>query len=251
MDLGIAGERALVVAASQGVGAAIARDLAKEGVRVVVVARREGPLEDLVETIGGAAAGHEAISEDLMMPGGAERAAKMALAGGDIGIVVHCAGGTFDVRSALSTVDDWNRVWQYNVGIAIEMNRLLIPPMQKRGWGRVVHISSQAAVGLRGAAAYGPSKRALDGYVKVLGREVAPDGVVVSALQPGAYQAEGGHWDEIARERPEMLADFLRHHQALGRIGTVDEIAPLAVFMCARQATFCSGSLMQIDGGTM
>jgi 3-oxoacyl-[acyl-carrier protein] reductase len=104
---------------------------------------------------------------------------------------------------------------------------------------------------LRGAAAYGPSKRALDGYVKVLGREVAPDGVVVSALQPGAYQTPDGHWDEIARERPGMLADFLRHHQALGRVGTIEEIAPLGVFMCAQQASFCSGSLMQIDGGTM
>jgi NAD(P)-dependent dehydrogenase (short-subunit alcohol dehydrogenase family) len=91
----------------------------------------------------------------------------------------------------------------------------------------------------------------LDGYVKVLGRQVAPDGVVVAAIQPGAYNAPGGRWDEVKRDRPEMYADFIRHHQAIGRVGVPEEIAPLAVFLSSQQASFCAGSLMQIDGGTM
>ena len=173
------------------------------------------------------------------------------MADGPVDIAMHNIGGPAGVRDALSPAEDWRKVWQLNVGIAIEMDHELIPPMQQRGWGRVVHMSSQASEGLRGSAAYGPTKRALDGYVKVVGRHVAPDGVVVSAIQPGAYFAPDGHWDEVTRERPEMLADFLRHHQAVGRIGTADEIAPLAVFMCSQQASFCAGSLMQIDGGTM
>lgn len=236
MNLGIKGKRALVTGGTRGIGHYIAQGLVSEGVDVVVVARNKATTDLSL------------LQVDLMEPGGPANMAHYLEQYHPVDIVVHCVGGTLDVRDALSPVDDWERVWKYNVGIGIEINNVLVPQMQKRGWGRIVHVSSDAADNLRGCAAYGPAKRALEGYVKVLGRQVAPDGVVVSAIKPGAYYAEGGHWDDTD---PEKMSDFLRHHQAQGRIGTAEEVAPLAVFMCSQQAAFCAGSLMQIDGGTM
>ena len=251
MDLGIAGKRAVVSGASQGIGRAISLALAKEGVSVAVISRRAYELEMLVDEMGGKSAGHVAISKDLQEPGSSTEAAQQVLADGPIHIAVHNVGGTLGVRSSLASLDDWLSVFKFNVGIAIEMNRVLVPPMQKTGWGRVVHISSISGKNLRGSAPYGVTKAALDAYVKVLGREVAADGVIVSGIQPGAVWSPGGHWDNIAKTNPTMKEDFLRHHHAIGRLGTAEEIAPIAAFMCSEQVSFCAGSWVEVDGGTM
>ena len=67
----------------------------------------------------------------------------------------------------------------------------------------------------------------------------------------GAIIAEGGHWEEISKHNPAMMADFLRHHHAVGRLGTAEEIAAFAVFMASELVTFAQGSLIPVDGGTM
>jgi 3-oxoacyl-[acyl-carrier protein] reductase len=118
-------------------------------------------------------------------------------------------------------------------------------------WGRVVHISSISAESLRGSAPYGAAKAYLNAYVKGLGRAVAPSGVVVSAVMPGAIWAEGGHWDRMRKERPEVEPDFLRHHHAIGRLGTAEEIAPAVLFLASRHVTFAPAAIVPIDGGTM
>ena len=166
-------------------------------------------------------------------------------------IVVHNVGGTLGMKNPLAPMEDWHRVWQFNVGIAQEINALVIPAMQKKQWGRVIHISSVAALDLRGSCGYGPSKAYLNAYTQVLGRAVAPDGVVVSAILPGAVYAPGGHWDWVQENKPEMLADFLRHHHAVGRLGTAEEIAPFVLFMASEHVTFAQAALINVDGGTM
>jgi len=252
MDLGIADKRVLVTGASQGIGRAIALALAREGCRIAAVARGEERLREAVEAMGGRKAGHEYVAADLMEEGAPKRVARRLLErGGPVEIVVHNVGGTLEARDPLAPVEDWARVWRFNVGIAIEMNAVLIPPMQERGWGRVIHVSSLAAEQLRGCGPYGAAKAYLNAYTKVLGRAVAPTGVVVTAIMPGAVLAEGGHWDWVQRQKPAVLADYLRHHQATGRLGTPEEIAPFAVFLASQQVTFAQGSVVPVDGGTM
>lgn len=252
MDLGISGKRVLVTGGSQGIGEAIARGFADEGCKVSVIARREAELKQVVDSIGGEDAGHAYYAADLMAEGGPTEAVEALISRhGNFDIVVHNVGGTLGVRDVLSPMADWFRVLQFNVGIAMEINAIVVPPMKEKKWGRVIHISSISAENLRGSAPYGTSKACLNAYVKTLGRDVAPDNVVVTALLPGAIIAEGGHWDNIRKEKPEMMADFLRHHHAIGRLGTVEEIAPFAVFMAADQVSFASGALVPIDGGTM
>jgi 3-oxoacyl-[acyl-carrier protein] reductase len=131
---------------------------------------------------------------------------------------------------------------QFNAGHAIEINALIIPPMQEKRWGRIIHISSISAENLRASAPYGCAKAFLNAYIKTVGRAVAPEGVVISGLMPGAVLAEAGHWDNIRKNNPAMMSDFLRHHHAIGRLGTAEEISPFAVFMASQWVSFAPAS---------
>jgi len=247
MDLGIKNKRVLITGSSQGIGYAIAKAFAKEGCRVCLIARRKE------ET-----AGHSYYSVDLMQPNAPTKAVQELTKHESFDIVVHNLGGTLNTKDPLAPMDAWQKVWQFNVGIAIEMNALLVPFMQRKKWGRIIHISSISGESLRGSASYGCAKAYLNAYTKCLGRFVAPYNIIVSALLPGAIYAEGGHWDENAPHNVidkeaffKKRSDFLRHHHAIGRLGLAEEIAPFAVFMASNQVTFASGSIIPIDGGTM
>lgn len=252
MDLGISDKRVLVTGASQGIGEAIAKLFAKEGCRVSVVARREEVLQKICDEMGGAKKGHSYIAADLMEEGEPQRAVRdLTKEGEPFDIAVHNVGGTLAVKNPLAPAKEWERVWRYNAGIAIDMNEILVPPMSEKKWGRIIHISSISGESFRGSGPYACAKAFLNGYVKCLGRAVAPSGVVVSGILPGAVFAEGGHWDNIAKTNPDMMKDFLRHHHAVGRLGTADEIAPFVLFMASQYVTFAQASLIPVDGGTM
>lgn len=245
MDLGIRGKRALVTGASHGIGRAVALELAREGCQVTVVARRSAELQDVVSAMGGDVAGHRALVLDLMLPGSPERIVQQS---GPCEIVVHSVGGTLGLRSVLSPSEDWARVWQLNVGIAIDINTRLIPEMQTQRWGRIIHISSISAQLVRSSPLYAMSKAALNTYTLTLGRAVARDGIVVSAVMPGAVRVPGNHWD---RSTPEDLDDFLRHHQLIGRLGTSEEVAAMVVFLASQRASFATGCVVPLHGGTV
>lgn len=252
MDMGIAGKKVLVTAASQGLGRVIALDFAKEGCEVVVIARRADKLQEVVAEMGGEEHGHSFYAIDLMNDGGPTCAVKELTAQyGHFDIVIHNVGGTLNVKETLSPMEEWCRVWRLNMGIAIEINGLVIPPMQAQRWGRLIHISSISAESVRGSVPYAAAKAYLNAYVKGVGRAVAPTGVVISALMPGALISEGGHWDNIRKTNPAMMKDFLRHHHAIGRLGAPEEISPFAVFMASQHVTFATASVIPIDGGTM
>jgi 3-oxoacyl-[acyl-carrier protein] reductase len=252
MELGIRGKRVLIVGASRGIGRAIAVAYAKEGAQVTAVARDEAALQTLISEIGGASAGHACRAADLMIDGKPKELAEQLLRErGSLDIVIHNVGGPLEVRNPLAPVSEWRRVWQFNAGIAIEMNELLLPPMIERKWGRVVHISSISARMLRGCPAYASAKAFVNSYVTTVGRAMAKSGVVISAIMPGAVAFENSYWDVRAREHPEIAEDFLRHHQAVGRMGTPEEIAHFAVFMGSERVTFAQAALIPVDGANM
>ncbi len=259
MELGIKGKRVLVTGASQGIGRTVALAFAEEGCKVSVIARRENKLKELVEEMGGESKGHLYYAGDMMKKGEpALTINKLTSKNNCFYIVVHNIGGTLNLKDPLASAEEWCQVWSLNVGIAIEINALVIPAMIKQKWGRIIHISSISAESVRGSTPYAAAKAYLNAYVKGIGRTFAKDNIIISAIMPGAVYAKGGHWDENseinAKDKEAFFKkreDFLRHHHAIGRLGIPEEIAPFVIFMASNLVTFAAASIIPVDGGTM
>lgn len=251
MDLGIKGKKALVTGAGRGLGRAIAEALAAEGASLLVTSRTEADLTELVEKLGGPDRGHLAVAMDITPEGGPAQLLEKARQGGfeHFDMVVHNVGGTLDIKDPFCSVEDWRRVYRFNFEVAVELNAMVVPLMQKNKWGRVVHISSISAMENHGPVTYCAMKAALTAYTRSFGGVVAPDGVVVSAVLPGAVYTEGGYWDVTSKENPEHVQKYLSERQRIGRFGRPEEIGNYVAYLCSDLASFSTGSIVPVDGG--
>lgn len=251
MDLGIAGKCALVIGASRGIGRASALGLAKAGARVIAVARSANDIATLVREIGGSKKGHVGIVKDLCTEG-APRELYEEIQKQDrrVDIVVYSIGGTLGVRNTFFSIEEWRKVSRTNFEVVVELNHYLVPLMQERKWGRVVHVSSIAAKIARGSNAYVAAKSALNAYTRNLGCAVAQDGVVVTAVMPGAVRFKNNIWDRLSTDSPDQAHSYLNERMAIKRFANPDEIANLIVFLCSENASFLTGCILPIDGGT-
>lgn len=249
MELGIKGKRALVTGASRGLGRAVALDLAGEGAKVAIVARDIPLVSEVVKKMGGKRSGHYGLNLDLMESGACGRLReKIEKNFGMPDIIVHNLGGTLNVRDPLSDIADYRKVWNLNLGIAVELNRLFYHYMKKRKWGRLVHISSSAAVTVDASLPYSSAKAALNAYVKGLGRNAANDGIIVSAVMPGPFMYKDSHWDTVRKQDPERFNKICQR-TALKRLASPEEISGIVVFLCSQKASFFAGAIVAADGG--
>ncbi len=250
--MGINGKKVLIIGVGNGIGKAIAFAFAKEGAIITALSRNEKNLKELMVEMGGEAMGHSYLAVNLMVD---ETPKKTALYLIDrykkFDIVVHTIGHNLGIREPLAPIKDWEQVWRLNVGISIEMNEVLIPPMIKQKWGRVIHLSSISAKVLRGSPQYCASKAYLNAYVTTVGRAIADKGVVMTSIMPGAVEFSPGYWNEIKTSNPEKYYGFLKEHQAIGRMGTPEEIATFAVFLGSIHSSFAPGTNIPVDGGSM
>lgn len=250
MDLGIKNRLTLITAGGRGIGAAVAKSLAREGARVAVVSRTASDIKNLVDKIGGKKLGHLGITLDLVKEDAPRKLVNILK--NDFGmpsIIVHNLGGTLDIKNPFCSVRDWRRVYRINFEVAVELNNLLIPNMQKKRWGRVVHTSSIAGMENQGPVTYCAMKAALTAYTRSFGGVVAPDGVVVSAVLPGAVFTERGYWDITSKSEPKHVRKFLTERLRIGRFGRPEEIGDFVTFLCSELASFNTGSIIPIDGG--
>ena len=249
MDLKIKGKRALITGASHGLGRAVARILAAEGARICAVARDTGQLGTLLDEMGGEEQGHIAAALDLTAQDAIPALCDRVTGWGDFDIIVHNLGGTLGIRDPLGEAGDFHKVWYFNLGIALEINRLFIPAMQRGGWGRIVHVSSSSAVMADASLAYSSAKAAVNTYVKGLGREMAKYGIIVTAIMPGPFIAPGGHWENVARNDPERYRSFANERMAVKRLGEPGEIGQIIAMLCSEHASFMAGAVVPVDGG--
>lgn len=251
MDLGIKDRPALVTGASKNIGRGIAIALAREGARVISVARSTDGLDALHKEITSHGGRHSYYAIDLMADGGAASLVEKINADfGGLDIMVHNLGGSFGV-GAFAPVADWEKVWHFNVGIAHELNRAFIPGMTKKKWGRIVHLSTLSTQTYNGYPAYVSAKCAVDGYVKSVNRQVSKDNVILTAVAPGAIYTEGRFFAKLKKENPAALENYYKEHLPICRLGTPEDIGPVTAFLCSEYAAFMAGSIVGVDGGGM
>ena len=252
MELGLKNKNVLIVGASKGIGRGIVMGFAEECCRLVIVARSEELLHDVrEEALSRGALSCDCVVQDIMECDTQGFADTLMKDFGVFDVVVHNVGGSLISRDHLGGADDWNYALKFNAVAAIDMNSKLIPPMVERGYGRVIHISSISAVMLRGNPLYASAKAFLNAYVTTVGRQLAPTGVLLCSVMPGAVAFEGSYWDKFVREGHPRVDDFLSHHQAANRFGTPEEIANAVVFMASDKSSFMQATNIPVDGANM
>jgi 3-oxoacyl-[acyl-carrier protein] reductase len=250
MNLGIENRVALVTGAGKNIGRAIALALAREGARVIIVGRTQANLDEVLAAMPNREGHHLGLAVDLQQADGPQRLlASIPEAFGRPDIIVHNLGGSLGVTDAFSATSEWARVWQFNVGIAHELNRFFIPEMVRRKWGRILHISTLSTRTYDGYPAYVSAKCALDGYVKSMARQFSKHNVIMNALAPGLINLEGRYFSRMQKENPPVVEQYFDHHLPIRRMGSAEEMAAIAAFLCSDHAAFMPGSIVRADGG--
>lgn len=247
MDLKIAGKTALVTGASQGIGLAVARGLAAEGVRVVLSARSESVLERAVAEITRSGGEAFSIPADVSSENGVEALlARVRAEVGDPEIVVVNAGGPPAGTPTQLTAEAWAKAYDLTLMSAVRLAHGALPAMQAAGWGRIVNITSvsvkEPILTLTLSNAF---RAAVTGFAKTLSVEVAGSGVTVNNVAPGYTATERLKElfeDEAARTR-------LQASLPARRFADPSEVAAAAVFLASAQAAYITGQTLLVDGG--
>lgn len=250
MDLGIKNKKALVTGAGRGLGKAIVQSLAKEGVKVALVSKTKTSLLETFNSIGGNKNGHWFYAIDLTKEGAPQKTVINSLKEfGSPDVLVNNLGDSLNIKDPFCSISDWRKLWRINIEVGIEFCNLLIPHMQKQKWGRVVNISSIAALENQGPVPYSTIKAALNAYTRSMGRVVAADGVIMTSVLPGAIFTAGGYWDVTSKESPDHVKKYLHERMAVKRFGRPEELSSVVTFLCSQQVSFCVGSAVTVDGG--
>ena len=234
---------ALVTGGSGDIGGAIARALAAQGCRVLVHANAHGArAEEVAAAIRQDGGEAQAIVFDLV-DGAATRAALEAeLATGAIDVLVHNAGIHDDAPLAGMGEAQWRRVIDVSLHGFFHVVQPLLLPMARSRFGRIVSLSSVAAVlGNRGQANYAAAKSALHGATRSLAREMASRGITANIVAPGVI---AGRMADAAFDAAQVKAMV-----PAGRAGTPGEVAALVAFLCSDAAGYINGQVIGINGG--
>lgn len=254
MNLGIDGERALVLAGTRGLGLSAATHLAAAGVRVAMVGRDAAAGEAAVEAAGGGAV---FLAADLADPAARRELPARAEAetGGPVSILVTNAGGPPPGEFHETPLEAWRAAYEVNVFGHVEVAQQLVPGMAARGWGRVVNITSFVAKEPYPNMSLSNSVRvALHGAMASLAKEVAGRGVTVNNVMPGLMDT--GALQRVIRARMEKdgaaeagVREAMAASVPAGRLGLADDFGPVCAFLCSRLAGYITGQSIAVDGG--
>jgi len=245
MDLQLKNKTALVTGASMGIGRAIARGLAAEGVKTCIAARRRPLLEALAQEIVAAGGPAPAIVEIDIMQDGAP--AKLARAArdllGPIGILINSAGGSKPALPIDAPESAWEESMTLNFVRVRQLTHAVLPDMIGMKWGRVINISGKSEPDALLAAT--PTKAAVHAWSKGLSREVGRHGVTVNSIPPGRIMSEQIRRKYSDAYRAKESAELI----PVGRYGEPEELAALAVFLASPLASYITGAVLPVDGG--
>jgi 3-oxoacyl-[acyl-carrier protein] reductase len=246
MDLKLKGKNAVITGGSKGIGKRIALAFAQEGANVAICARGEGALLKTEKELLAKNVKAYAKSCDISDPEALDsfiQGTKDAL--GSVDVLVHNA-------SALATgpgLDDWKSSLEVDLMAAVHACNRVIPWMAEAGGGSILLVSSTSGLECDPMPDFGytAAKAALISYAKKLAVLHAPQGIRANAIAPGSIEFEGGVWAAIKEGQPEIY-EMARSSIPAGRLGTPEEVADVAVFLCSARASWITGECVSVDG---
>ena len=256
MDFGLKGKRAIVMAASRGLGYASALGLAREGCRLVICSRDQERIKAAAAAIRKATgADVTALVADVSSATEARRLVEAAVAAyGGLEIVVHNAGGPPAGETLAMTDEQWQKAFEQNLLSFTRIVGAAAPEMQKAGYGRVVTIaSSSIKQPIPNLALSNALRAGVGGIAKTLSRELASQGILVNVVAPGRIDTERiAELDQAnAQKSGNPIEDVRKASVAsipLGRLGRPEELANLVVFLASAAGSYITGQAITVDG---
>lgn len=240
MDLGIKGRVALVTGASKGLGHGVARALAAEGATVAISSRSAERVERAASEMGARPYEHDAADA----AGAATLVERVQRDLGGLDIVVANSGGPPAALDALAfTLEEWRDAYEMLLLGQIALIEAALPGMRQRKWGRILSLSSSVVREPNPVLVLSSAHRAgLLAALKTIASQVAGDGVTVNTVLPGLIATD--RIKELGADSPDRVTGI-----PAGRIGTVEEFAAAAAFLCSEPAAYITGTTVLVDGG--
>jgi 3-oxoacyl-[acyl-carrier protein] reductase len=256
MEFGLKGKRALVMAASRGLGYASALGLAREGCKLVICSRDQPRIDAAAAAIRTATgADVTALAADVSSASEAGRLVEAAVSSyGGLEIVVHNAGGQPAGETLQMSEEQWQKAFEQNLLSFTRIVGAAVPEMKKAGYGRVITIASSSIKQPIANLALSNALRAgVWGLAKTLSRELAPQGILVNVIAPGRIDTERiAELDAANAQKSGKTVEDVRKASVasipLGRLGRPEELANLVVFLASQAGSYISGQAITVDG---
>jgi len=260
MLIDLTGKTALVTGSTEGIGYAIAKQLAESGAVVVLNGRNPEKLEAALKKLGTASSGAKirGVAADVGTAAGCARLLGELQA---TDILINNAGIFQPIDFFEASDEVWDLHWQVNVMSGIRLARAYLPGMQKNGWGRVIFIGSESAFNIPADMIhYGVSKTANVAVARGLAKRMAGTGITVNSVLPGPTLSEGveamfsGQMAKTGKSLEETAADFIRASRPssiIQRMASVEEVANLVAYIASPLASATTGAALRVDGGVI
>ena len=255
MDMNLSGKYALITGGSHGIGRSIAIELANEGVNIAICSRTQSRLDETIALLKQYNVDSIAVQADVLESDAVEKVMSViSKRWNQLDILINNVGGggRWGEEEPLNTKPEvWGEVYQKNAGVASQFTMKSLPYMLKSKWGRVMTINSIYGFQAGGRPWFNMAKAAETALMKNLAihKAYVRSGITFNTIAPGRLNIPGTGSEDQERDDPEKFARFLDENFPMGRMGTPEEVANVAVFLCSPKSSLVNGASILVDGG--